>query len=76
MMGRNNHKKSNKKAADVPTKKVNKGLSSLKRNEVNEIVKKLLNLASTCHPNVKLNWENHLEIDKLLKKVQEIEPGW
>lgn len=50
-------------------------LSRQKRNEVNQIVEKLLKASTSIQalPNASKEWETHLEIQKLLEKVNQAE---
>lgn len=73
-MGKNKNKKTKTVNSSSSEKKKPKGLCCKKRNELNEILKKIMRLTSEIIPDGKVNWEAHLEIDKLLQKVQEIEP--
>ena len=74
-MGRKNNKKSKNNISNANEKNSFKKLSPLKRNEVNHVVKKILKITSQVPSDGKYKWEDHVEVTKLLDKVQEIEPG-
>ncbi|KAK6629183.1 hypothetical protein RUM43_003000 [Polyplax serrata] len=75
-MGRRNFKKSKNHITYSVATKSPTSLSPQKRNEINNIVKKLLKLTSQMPSDGKGNWETHVEIHKLFQKVQELEPAY
>ncbi|XP_049768783.1 actin-histidine N-methyltransferase [Schistocerca cancellata] len=50
-------------------------LSRQKRNELNQVLEKLLKVSTSVplSPNASREWESHLEIDRLLQKVNQLE---
>lgn len=80
-MGKKGHARSGGKGK-VPAKDVISSgtpckLSRQKRNELNQIIDKLLKVSSNFQtvPNATKEWERHLEIRKLLELLDQIEEG-
>ncbi|XP_069688824.1 actin-histidine N-methyltransferase [Periplaneta americana] len=79
-MGKKSHGKIHGRGK-LPIKETNieeslpKKLSRQKRNEVNQLVDKLLKVSSNIQstPNASKEWEIHLEIGKLLEKIRRLE---
>ncbi|GLH07499.1 hypothetical protein R5R35_006483 [Gryllus longicercus] len=80
-MGKKGHGKTAGKgkvlAKDVNITISTSKLSRQKRNELNQIVDKLLKVSSNFQtvPNAAKEWERHLEIRKLLEQVDQVEQG-